>query len=157
MSKTSIQVLFLDFDGVLHPEHCHESMYFVHKAEFEAVVRSFPVLDLVISSTWRLSRELSVLQSIFSPDVAARVVGANPLYGDLIEVPEQLVGFEREAECKAWLANRGRSSDVWLAIDDRSWNFRPFNSNVFLVDGEVGLNSFAADNLRHRIAADRCV
>ena len=154
--KTSIQVLFLDFDGVLHPEVCNESMYFVHKAEFEALVRAFPEIDLVISSTWRLKRELSALQSLFSPDVAARIIGVTPLYADLKSVPETLVGYEREAECRAWLWERGRACDVWLALDDRSWNFRPFNSNVFLVDGEVGLNSLAAGELCHRIATGRC-
>ena len=62
-----------------------------------------------------------------------------------------LVGYEREAECRNWLRQHGRTAQEWLAVDDRSWNFRPFNPHVFLVDGDVGLDADAAANLAARI------
>ncbi len=148
---STIQVLFVDFDGVLHPEFCHESKHFMHRDAFEAVVRAFPHIELVISSTWRLQRPLNVLKALFSEDVAARVIGTTPLYAELEDVPDTLEGYQREAECRSWLRQHGRAAQEWLALDDRSWNFRPFNRNVFLVDGHVGLDACAAENLIARI------
>lgn len=53
---TTVQTLFLDFDGVLHPEFCHESKHFMHRDSFEAVIHVLPKVDLVISSIRRLTR-----------------------------------------------------------------------------------------------------
>jgi hypothetical protein len=149
--SSTIQILFVDFDGVLHPEFCHEAKHFIHRDTFEDVVRAFPHIELVISSTWRLQRPLHVLKDLFSNDVAARVIGTTPLYAELADVPDTLEGYPREAECRSWLRQHGRAAQEWLAVDDRSWNFRPFNRNVFLVDGYVGLDASAAENLIARI------
>lgn len=148
---SAVQILFLDFDGVMHPEFCHESKHFVHRDIFEAVVRAAPHVELVISSTWRNRRSLDELKALFTADVAAQIIGATPLYAQLEDVPDALVGYEREAECRHWLRQQGRATQEWLAVDDRSWNFRPFNSHVFLVDGNVGLDAGAAAKLAARI------
>ncbi|ARV19158.1 hypothetical protein AEP_02231 [Curvibacter sp. AEP1-3] len=147
-----VQVLFIDFDGVLHPEFCHESQHFMHRDSFEAILRAFPKMDVVISSTWRLKRQLPELKALFSEDVAERVIGLTPLYAELENIPDRLVGYEREAECLAWLQRHDRASQSWLALDDRSWNFRPFNRNVFLLDGHVGLDANAAGGLLARLS-----
>ena len=43
-------IVFLDFDGVLHPEHCHESKHFSCLPVFESVLRQVPGCKLVITS-----------------------------------------------------------------------------------------------------------
>ena len=152
-SHTSIQILFVDFDGVLHPEFCHESRHFMHRDAFETVMRQLPSVDLVVSSTWRLQRNLQELKALFSGDIGARVVGATPLYTQLEDIPDTLVGYAREAECVAWLRQNGRAAQDWLALDDRSWNFRPFHRDVFLLDGRVGLDARAATALLARMCS----
>lgn len=147
----AVQILFLDFDGVMHPEFCNESKHFVHRDTFETVMRSAPQVELVISSTWRQKRSLDVLKTLFSHDVASRIIGTTPLYAQLEDVPDTLQGYEREAECRDWLRQHGRAAQEWLALDDRSWNFRPFNRNVFLVDGSVGLCPNTAQTLLERL------
>lgn len=92
-----------------------------------------------------------MLKDLFSEDVAARVIDTTPLYAELEDVPDTLGGYQREAECRAWLRRQGRATQEWLALDDRPLNFRPFNRNVFLVDGHVGLDANAAKNLAARI------
>jgi hypothetical protein len=146
-AASTVQTLFLDFDGVLHPEFCHESKHFMHREAFEAVMRVLSNVDLVISSTWRHHRSLEELKALFSEDIAERVIGATPFYARLEDIPETLKGYEQEAECQAWLRANGRIAQRWLALDDRSWNFRPFNRNVFLVDGHLGLDANAAKTL----------
>lgn len=150
-ATAAVRVLFLDFDGVMHPEFCHESKHFMHLETFETVMRAAPDVELVISSTWRYKRSLEELKALFSDDVAARIVGVTRPYAQLVDVSDVLVGYEREAECRHWLEQHGRITQEWLAVDDRSWNFRPFNPHVFLVNGEVGLDVNAATKLAARI------
>lgn len=145
--SSTIRVLFVDFDGVMHPEFCHASAHFLHRDAFEGVMRMFSNVDLVISSTWRLQRTLPELKKLFSEDIAERLIGITPLYSQLMSIPETLVGYQREAECRAWLQANNRLTQPWVALDDRSWNFRPFNPRVFLVNGNVGLNEEAAKSL----------
>lgn len=64
-------ILFLDFDGVLHPEHCHESKHFCCLPFLEGVLREIPDCELVITSTWRLHKPLDDLRSYFSSDAPA--------------------------------------------------------------------------------------
>lgn len=129
--------LFLDFDGVLHPEFCHDSKHFSCLPYFENALRLLPEASVVITSTWRLQCPIEHLQARFSPDVAPRVFGATPEFNTLEDVPESLLGYEREAECDAWLRTIQRAFLPWLAIDDRSWLFRPFSPSLFLIDGQT--------------------
>lgn len=148
-----MRTLFLDLDGVLHPEFCHESKHFSCLPIFERVLRSAPSWDIVISSTWRLHASLDSLRSRFSRDVAHRVVGVTGQFSQLEDVPDALLGYEREAECNAWLRANNRLVFPWLAIDDRSWLYRPFNRSLFLVDGNTGLTLDKAQELTTRLSS----
>lgn len=119
----------------------------MNKAFLEDVLRSAPWVEVVVSSTWRYGRSLEDFQAMFSDDVRSRLVGMTPNYAELEDIRETLVGYTREAECVAWLCQHGHASEPWLALDDRAWLFRPFNSNAFLVDGRFGLNQGAAEEL----------
>lgn len=72
-----MSLLFLDFYGVLHPKHCHESKRFCCLEVFEQAVRQAPDIDLVVTSTWRLQNSLEQLRKRFSIDVAARIAGGH--------------------------------------------------------------------------------
>ena len=50
----------------------------------------------MITSTWRLEQSYEDLLRRFSPDIAAMVEGVTPRYRDLTNVPNTLVGYERE-------------------------------------------------------------
>ncbi len=147
----AMQTLFLDFDGVLHPEFCHESKHFCCLPFFEEAVRQAPEVEIVIASTWRHQHRLEDLARRFSADVSHRVIGVTPYFPALDDVPDTLVSFEREAECNAWLRANGRVASPWLAVDDRSWLYRPFNRSVFLVNGKTGLTAQASRELVQRL------
>lgn len=146
-----MRTLFLDFDGVLHPEFCHESRHFSCLQFFEQVLRSTADVDVVVSSTWRLQCSLDQLRSHFSADVAHRIIDATPHFVHLVDVPDSVRGYEREAECQAWLRTHDRAVFPWLAIDDRSWLYRPFNRSLFLVDGKTGMTAACAQALIDRL------
>ena len=156
--------LFLDFDGVLHPEYCQPSRFFESLPLLAMVLQDRPWVELVVSSNWRYERVdgsmsgsstgtstefptewrlkpwevvLDWLQS--EPVVAQRVVGINPLMPDRSQLPDRVLAYEREAQCLAWLRAWRPSRIHWLALDDRSWLFSPFCPQLFQTDGTRGL------------------
>ena len=91
-------ILFLDFDGVLHPEHCHESKHFSCLPVFESVLSQVPDCKLVIASTWRLQIPVERLREKLGPNVAAKLVGVTPQYCYLRDVPLTLGRVENQRE-----------------------------------------------------------
>jgi hypothetical protein len=145
--------LFLDFDGVLHPEFARRHELFCELPRFERVLRDASDVQIVVSSSWRMSHTLAELQALFSPDIAARIVGHTPPIAE--DEPDQYVAFHREAECRAWMRAHCPSGK-WLALDDRPDWFKPFNDNVVHVVGETGLTSADEVALRLRIQRAGC-
>ena len=143
--------LFLDFDGVTHPLHCHESKHFCWLSGIEDGLRHVPSTEVVVSSTWRIQYPLVALRARFSADVAERVVGMTPHQVSLDAVPARFLGFPRHAECIAWMRANRQSHDVWLAIDDRPYLFEPFFSGVVVTDSRSGATGDALEKLRHEL------
>jgi hypothetical protein len=110
-------ILFLDFDGVLHPLFTRpdlppeESRPFCYLPRFATVLRDYPRVEVVISSTWRLKRDLSQLREPFPHDLRPRVIGATPHLVD----DERFGGRQREA--LHWLSHH-RPGSPWVALDD---------------------------------------
>lgn len=110
-------VIFLDFDGVLHPVHPrddlpeNEAQPFCYMPRFAAVLRDFPEAVIVISSTWRLHRNIDQLRTYFPADLQSRLVGMTPDLAD----DERFGG--RQLEALAWLKEH-RPGAAWIALDD---------------------------------------
>jgi hypothetical protein len=79
--------IFLDIDGVLVPERKFAQA--LDRADllrfdrdclqaFENVVRRYPAVSVVISSSWREVFSFSAIRSRFSTDIAERVVICTP-------------------------------------------------------------------------------
>jgi hypothetical protein len=73
-------ILFLDFDGVTHPEPCVHENVFCRLHLIESVLRERELRDvqIVISSSWREHHSLDDLRQFFSEDIQGRVVGVTP-------------------------------------------------------------------------------
>lgn len=137
-------ILFLDFDGVLHPfDHPHG--VFTLLPEFERVMRDFPEVDIVISSSWREAYTLDELRALFSLDMAQRIIGVTPVLLDHDQV------YVRETEIRAWLRDAGRETESWVAIDDFEWFFSPQCANLVLTDTRTGFDERVERELRKRL------
>jgi hypothetical protein len=140
-------VLFLDFDGVLHRYGCKPADLFVHRPVLEAWLLQHPNVDVVVSSTWRLTRSIDELRALFSPPFRPRIVGMTPkLDGDS---PER---FTREAEVAMWLRASGQPWRPWAALDDQARLFKPFNDRVVLCDPAFGLTDVELGRLSALLA-----
>ncbi len=73
-------ILFLDFDGVLHPfpKPNDPAQLFVNLDRLEGVFREYPDMQIVVSSTWRESHTLLELKALFSSDLRGRVIDVLP-------------------------------------------------------------------------------
>jgi hypothetical protein len=155
VSDSSGMVLFLDFDGVTHPEPCARSDEFCFLPYVEQVVREHPGVDLVISSSWREQYSLEQLQGFFSADIAPRVVGVTPSSKDLMDtwLPGSALRHEREAQCESWMRQNRPWGTPWLAIDDRAHWFRPDCSDLLLTSSAIGFTPAHQATLKDMIRA----
>lgn len=137
-------ILFLDFDGVLHPFDQPDGV-FTLLPDFERMMRDFPEVDIVISSSWREAHALDELRALFSSDIAQRIIGATPVLNDLAHE------YIREAEILAWLCEADREKEPWVAIDDFEWFFSPECENLVLTDTNTGFDERVERELRKRL------
>jgi hypothetical protein len=146
-------VLFLDFDGVLHPEPCYDKdRLFCCLPRFENALLDFPYVEIVISSTWRETRTLFELRALFSPSFAGRIIGVTPSWKDHQDLLER-IGYQRQAEIEAWLRESGEPWRPWAAIDDKPYLFKPFLPNLIKTNSNVGFEHEAELKLRHKLMA----
>ena len=144
-------ILFLDFDGVLHPEPCHDgAQLFCRLPLLESLLREFPEVVIVVSSTWRGTRTVEALRALFSDDIGRRVIGATPSWRDLPELVE-MIGYQRQAEIEGWLRQAGIPWEKWVALDDKPWLYRPFLPNLVHCDRTVGVDEAAISRLRAKL------
>lgn len=145
-------ILFLDFDGVLHPVGGAEPRRRMEKLPLlETLLREPASADVgvVISSTWRLLYNTAQLRSGFAPDVREHVIDCTP------ELEEHRTPFRRHEEIAAWLAAHPQVRG-WVALDDDVRGFPPdaYARTVF-TQSAVGLAPRDIALLRTRLAEAR--
>jgi hypothetical protein len=151
-------ILFLDFDGVLHPEDSRDEPLFCRLPLLEAWLRERPSVDVVISSTWREIPGLEGLLGFFAPDIRRRVIGVTPVYhrmhaldwGQTSGHPEP-PRHKRHVECLRWMHDSSKPTRVWAALDDDASLFDPSCRNLVMCDRRVGLSQAQLDELDRRL------
>jgi len=127
-------LLALDFDGVLHPVFPRadrtdaENRHWSCLPALEAVLRDFPDVGVLVTSSWRTQREWSWLVDRFSPDIRPRLLGATPVLAANGQ-------GSRHDEVEAWLAAKGRTGEAWVGLDDVPDLYRPGAAVVAVDDG----------------------
>lgn len=150
-------VLFLDFDGVTHPDRAPRERYFEAVPLIEAVLRAYPEVDIVLSTTWRTKYPIDELRHLFSHDIAERIIGMTPNYAgerSWPELPFERAARARHAEIQVWLHENRTIDHPWLALDDRPWWFNA-GAPVLATDMNNGFTSADAITLRSRLEALR--
>jgi hypothetical protein len=148
-------VVFLDFDGVTHPEPTSGPV-FVHLPRIEAVLRAYPQVPIVLSTSWRESFPLDVLRPNFSEDISPRVLDVTPVmnWSTRLHHPALLSRASRQAEIEAWLYERLTMAHPWIAIDDRAHWFEIGCRHLLFINRRTGFTSADADQL-HQMLQER--
>ena len=137
----SASLLFLDFDGVLHPAG-GEAQHFVNLPRLERLLREYPKVDLVISSAWQDGHTLEELKGFFSEDVAARIIGVT-----------RSVDPDHEAESRydqiaMYVRCLRHGPMAWVALDDAAHEFPDCCTQLVLCDSARGFDDEAETRLR---------
>lgn len=137
-------IVFLDFDGVTHPEVCKVEQLFTCLPLIEGVLRHHTRVEVVISSSWREHHPLGALRTRFSRDIGERVARCTPVAHRDSAQPAQ--SHVRELECRTWLALH-RPDHPWIAIDNVPWLFQPGCPNPLLTNHRTGFTRNNAEFL----------
>ena len=131
-------IVFLDIDGVLHPDPSISDQAFCRRHLLWSILLARPNVQIVISSDWRFHHSLAELANFIlrdgDPSLKPRFIGMTP------ELPGARHEYQgRQQECLLWLNNNQPSDCPWLAIDDVAGNFTYGSPHLILVDHRTGL------------------
>jgi hypothetical protein len=136
-------ILFLDFDGVLYLEgegHLpSDGTDFCFLPSLEALLREFPHVRIVISSSWRERPAFGALTTPFGADIRPRILGVTPPRG--AGTPHSTA--HREGESLAWLQARGVADEPWVALDDAEWQFDRHKERLVVCGSFAGFGAEA--------------
>lgn len=141
--------IFLDIDGVLVPEKKFESLVAqedllkfdpICLQLFEDILRRYPEVFVVISSSWREIFTFDQVRPLFSPKIVERVAGFTPFLDTQIIHQHQYLRYQEVLE---FLQQNNAVGDFWVAIDDIREHYPP-DVNVVVTDAYNGFDSYAA-------------
>lgn len=126
-----MRLLFLDFDGVLHPAQVDPAQpHFCWLPELERLLGEHLDVMVVVHSTWRYDHHDSELRTLLG-GLGTRFVGSAPR------------GPRQQAIESVLQANKGKVSS-YLVLDDAPGEFEDGALNVVFLDGSVGLSDLYA-------------
>jgi hypothetical protein len=141
--------IFLDIDGVLIKEDFpgeeidldEELMKFDEECLniFESVICKYEHSRIIISSSWREVFGLETITSLFSTEVAAKILGATPR----LRFP---VKYFRHKEVLDYLKQHGLEEQPWIAIDDIAEHYPP-DAPIIVTNPYEGFDQKSADKL----------
>lgn len=105
-------LLFVDYDGVVQRPAIGEFSDFEFLPQLEQVLRDYPNIGMVPSTTHREDASLAQMRMLYSPDVQHRIVGTTPV------LVEGRADGGRHAEICAFLDSVDWRTRPWLALDD---------------------------------------
>lgn len=145
-------ILFLDFDGVLHPDPCFdEARLFENAPRLAEVLDAYPEVSVVLSTSWRMQRTLAELVEPLPQGLRERVIDVTPPFS-MADAPASLLPYRRQAECMQWLCVNGEPQTPWLALDDRASLFAPYCEQLILCEPTRGLTEATVARLGSRFA-----
>ena len=134
------KLIFLDFDGVLHPNFSSGSEYFSHAGYLRDALDGFAEgVEIVISSSWRFHWSTTAILQRLPKPLASMVTGITP-----IGEPGR---HQRYREIQAYLSSRMGQYD-WRALDDAVNEFPKDCAELIECDGRIGLDDLSAARLR---------
>ncbi|MCY1248883.1 HAD domain in Swiss Army Knife RNA repair protein [compost metagenome] len=110
------------------------------------MLREFPFVKIVISSSWREQLLYKTLLKPFSSDIRARILGATPHSGFGLPLPYK----PREGEILAWLQIHDAIDEPWVALDDAHWQFDHCREHRVVCGSFTGFDDKASAELRAR-------
>lgn len=148
-------LIFLDFDGVTHPDKDRSNRETLERAggffcrlprlEEMLLEDEFRDVKIVISSTWRDQMTIHELKEFFSLEVRDRVIGTTPRRINYNGA------YQRYAEVQHFVASHEGGDTPWIAIDDLRAHFPENLQNVYYTEFDVGLTYADIEEIREMV------
>lgn len=133
-------IVFLDFDGVLHPIPTQDRNLLCHIPRLETVLRAFPQVQVVISSWWRASQSIHELREYFSSDIRARIIDMTPVVTEMAPGSLFLASAKsRYDEILQWISDTSYDGE-WVALDDAYKEFPEHCPQLIRCETEIGFD-----------------
>jgi hypothetical protein len=166
-------ILFLDYDGVLHPDAaylvngrpqlCAQGSLFMWAPLLEETLAPHPQVRIVLATSWvRVLKSFSRTRAYLPPALQARVIGAT-WHSAMARHHEGahrvdagwFQALSRYAQIARYLSRAGHHAEHWLAIDDDSEGWpAEMRSHLVETDRALGLASASArSELAQRLQA----
>lgn len=131
-------LIFLDFDGVLHPLKASEHEMFKPEA-IHSVNRILDDLEanIVLSTAWRMDFSIEKFNAWFKN----RIIDSTPVH--TLNLQKENTRFHEIMDflkCSEFL------NVPWIAIDDKRAHF-PLSSPAYITDAKIGITNEDADNI----------
>ena len=123
------KILFLDFDGVLHPTTSPQHLLF-SKAEPLAEVLSKNPCKIIISSSWRFHHEIKAMKNLLPKPISHLIHG----FTGQAHIGE----WPRYNEIKNYMIDQEILAN-WRAIDDSFLEFPKYCEELILCQGKDGI------------------
>lgn len=136
-------LLFLDFDGVLHPTHNAGVGNFRCLPLLEDVLRAFPRVGIVIASSWRHQYAFDELVAFFAADMRERIIG-------MTRSVEVSGARNRHAEISDYLRFYAERRP-YIVLDDSRFEFPSDFPHVLFCHSSLGFDATAAEQLTLRL------
>ncbi|MBU9199818.1 hypothetical protein KTD31_00195 [Burkholderia multivorans] len=138
------KLIFLDFDGVLHP--CTAGT-FIYLDRFHAFLHDHPDVRVVLSTSWRNDHPWPALLGLFALELQGRFLGVTP------ELDAALPAV-REAEIELWRREHGFLGAPWVALDDDASLFSPGCPELVLCETIRGLRPTQLEQIKRKLWLD---
>lgn len=155
-------ILFLDFDGVLHPDAAYlhgkkpvlqaEGEFFMWAGPLIGVLACQPAVRIVLSTSWVRLLGFNRARSLLPAELRKRVIGATwHSQADRWEW-EQMTRYQQIRR----YVNRN-SVPNWFALDDDAENWGDVDrGRLILCDGDIGLGDLTVVSILHEKLISAC-
>ena len=157
------EVLFLDFDGVLHADAVYRTRrglelrapgeLMMHAPILVEMLQDFPAVKIVLSTSWVRLLSYSRARDYLPPELKARTIGAT-WHSAMIRSPiEGFDSWSRHEQIRAAVTRSGITQ--WLALDDDpDYSWPTADPRLVRCDPRLGLGDPATqDALRTQLQA----
>jgi hypothetical protein len=147
-------IIFLDFDGVLHPFFPmpelmdEENQYFSRTPQLWKILHAIPAAQVVFSTSWRDSHDFDNMLDFVTRDGGENL--AHRFLGNTPNLEAEGHYGRRDLEIKRWLTANAHTG-AWLAIDDMAELFAGGHPNLYLVNGDCGLTDADAEKIIEKL------
>lgn len=161
--KPNDRVLFLDFDGVLHPDDVYRTrsglelrapgQLMMHAGILLEILKEFPQVKISLSTSWVRILGYRRARSALSPDLQALTVSST-WHSKMPRAPlEGYDMYSRYQQIRAAVTRAGLKN--WIALDDDPFESWPVNDRRLIrTDPDLGLSSvLTQDELRAKLRA----